>query len=101
MHQLYLHFLGAKGNWTKSSLIVQVRKSNLQEGEDTFEYWTADRMKTELGPELAADLIRRHKEEEERLPASKKGYFIKKRLEQFLLTLSGAIYHRNSLHAKM
>ena len=77
MHQLYMHYLGCKSNWNRCSLVVSVSKQMSREERLRYEWWTYERMCTELGKDLADDLVRRHKEEESRLPPDRKGQYIR------------------------
>ena len=83
MHQLYLHFLSCKAQWSESRLVLRmrpatrvhvvwylaplpkdsnlIRSSNSQENEELYEWWSFSKMQLELGPELAADLVSRHR----------------------------------------
>lgn len=77
MHQLYMHYLSCKGQWAKPTLTINVKKSTATEGEERYEWWDKLRMVAELGEDLAMDLIARHRDAESKLPAHRKGQFIK------------------------
>lgn len=78
MHQLYLHYLSCKGAWEKCTLVISIRKQFENQFRETYEFWDFSTMKEKLGEELATDLVERHKKQEEKLPANKKGMFIRK-----------------------
>ena len=81
MHELYLNYLGCKGDWSKCSLVLTVSKINATDTVEMFEYWTRATMIEKLGDaELADDLIARHTIAESKLPLARKGRFIKKML---------------------
>jgi hypothetical protein len=77
MHQLYLHYLSCKGAWEKCTLVISIRKQFENQFRETYEFWDFSTMKEKLGEELATDLVERHKKQEEKLPANKKGMFIR------------------------
>ena len=77
MHELYLHYVGCKANWQKSTLLIEIQKSNSTANVELWEWWTLEKMEEKLGTTLAEDLKQRHLAEEARLPAAKKGRFVR------------------------
>lgn len=80
MHELYLQFLACRADWSKSVINIRARKEFKNKEVELYEYWTFNKMVTELGEDLAKDLKQRHIEAESKLPENKKGMFIRKRL---------------------
>ena len=80
MHELYMHYLSAKGEWIRSSLVVSVRQEHSNQLTEVYEYYTWDQLVTSLNEELAKDLVDRHKEAEAKLPKGEKGRFIRANL---------------------
>ena len=81
MHELYMEYLGCRGDWSQCSLVLNVSKVNSTDNVELYEYWTRKTMIEKLGSEaLADDLIARHKQAEVSLPPANKGKFIKKKL---------------------
>jgi len=77
MHNLYLHYVGCKANWQKSTLLIEIQKSNSTSNVELWEWWTMEKMEEKLGATLAEALKQRHLAEEARLPAGKKGRFVR------------------------
>ena len=76
MHQLYCQYLGARGNWQQSTLVLAVRKRHAMTLQETWTWLTKEGLVKQLGSrELAEDLIKRHVETEQ-LPKNK-GKFIR------------------------
>eukprot|EP00435_Cladocopium_sp_Y103_P073444 s90_g43.t1 len=68
MHNLYLHYVGCKANWQKSTLLIEIRKSHSLSSVELWEWWTLEKMEEKLGKTLAEDLKQRHLAEEARNP---------------------------------
>ena len=76
MHQLYCQYLGAKGDWQQSMLVLSVRRRHSMRSEETWGWFTRQQLITHLGSEaLADDLISRHLEAEQALKV--KGKYVK------------------------
>lgn len=80
MHELYLQYLACQADWSKSVLTIRAKKEFENKEIELYEFWTFNKMVTELGEELAKDLKERHIDAEAKLPESKKGMFIRKTL---------------------
>ena len=78
MHTLYLHFLACRGQWKESSLVMSAYKRSENQTSCSYEWWGRSKMVAELGAELADDLIQRHKDTEAKMPASRRGHYIKR-----------------------
>ncbi|CAL1173189.1 unnamed protein product [Cladocopium goreaui] len=68
MHNLYLHYVGCKANWQKSTLLIEIQKSNSTSNVELWEWWTMEKMEEKLGATLAEALKQRHLAEEARNP---------------------------------
>ena len=77
MHSLYEHFLACRGNWSKSALLVSVRKEHSTSSDEIYSWVRYKDLVDKLGDELAADLKARHVEQEAKLPPAAKGKFIR------------------------
>ena len=81
MHALFLHYLGCKGQWKACTLVIAVRKRVRSTSQELWGYFTPTDLANHLKSEaLAQDLMARHKDQERKLPASQKGFFIRKSL---------------------
>ena len=78
MHELYLQYLACKSEWSHSVINIRAKKEFENKETELYEFWTYSKMVTELGEDLAKDLKSRHIDAEAKLPANKKGMFIRK-----------------------
>ena len=77
MHQLYMHYVSCRGEWERCSLVVSIRKQTAHTSDEVYEWWDEKKMKSELGEDLAVDLMKRHADAESKLSAAEKGKFIR------------------------
>ena len=80
MHELYLQYLACRADWSKSVLTITAKKEYENKEVELYEFWTFNKMVSELGEDLAEDLKQRHIDAESKLPEGKKGLFIRKTL---------------------
>eukprot|EP00435_Cladocopium_sp_Y103_P042867 s1915_g11.t5 len=77
LHELYMDWLAAKGDWGPCVLAIRCSKSNVSDHDELYSFLSKTALIDKLGEELAKDLIHRHTEAEKKLPASQKGKFVK------------------------
>lgn len=80
MHDLYLQWLSVRGNWGACKLTISAGKRNIKDTIELYEFLTPAALAKEVGEDLAKDLMQRHADAEKKLPADRKGQFIRKKL---------------------
>lgn len=80
MHNLYLQWLSVRGEWGSSKLTISSGKKNIKDTIELYEFLTPVALAKEVGDDLAKDLMQRHADAESKLPADRKGMFIRKKL---------------------
>ena len=97
LHELYMDWLAAKGEWGPCVMAIRCSKSNTTDHEDLYSFVSKQFLEEKLGAELAKDLIHRHTEAEKKLPASQKGKFIRSILDCTINMKQGRQNHTGTI----